>query len=107
MRSSTTVEFVGEASGMGGAVCARSDAKAMSIIAASARESSDERRTARGCISRAIIATVVAGGGKFRWDLAWRLREACCADMSANYANQEIGVPRGTDPWRCLRLGEL
>jgi len=43
----------------------------------------------------------------FRWDLAWRLREACCADMSANYANQEIGVPRGTDPWRCLRLGEL
>src|SRR5580704_337518 len=44
----------------------------MSENAASAEESSKERRTARGNISRVIIAAVAAGAVMFRWDLAVR-----------------------------------
>src|SRR5580704_2975236 len=66
MWSSTTVEFIGDA---GGAVCAGSGAEAMSESAASAEESSNERRTALGNISQVIIAAVAAGAVMFRWDL--------------------------------------
>lgn len=43
----------------------------MNESAASAEESSNERRTARENISRVIIATVAAGAVKFRWDLGF------------------------------------
>jgi hypothetical protein len=91
MRSSTTVELVG---GMGGAaVCARSDAKATSMIAASAAESSGKRQTARENISQAIIATVAAGAVMFRWDLMLSGREPKCPSV-ARFAKWEIGVPQ-------------
>src|SRR5580704_5020448 len=90
MWSSTTLELVGE---MGGAVCARSDAKATSMIAASAAESSGKRQTARENISRAIIATVAAGAVMFRWDLMLSGREPRCPSV-ARFAKWEIGVPQ-------------
>src|SRR5580658_7235749 len=90
MWSSTTLELVGE---MGGAVCARSDAKATSMIAASAAESSGKRETARENISRAIIATVAAGAVMFRWELTLSQREPRCAGV-ARFANREIDVRR-------------
>jgi hypothetical protein len=95
MWSSTTAEFAAGADAAGGAVCARSDAKAISVIAASAEESSGKRRTARGNISRVIIATEAAGAVMFRWrfGVGCRMRLRLGAD-DRRHARQASRQPK-------------